>query len=91
MKWCCSAFEGWYSQAGHRGVGMLAGKSSEGDPEFFIQFRAIEDGEELTVGLPNAILIQTQLGIRYCPWCGRELEQWYRDYLSELDRPELKT
>ena len=90
MRWCCTVFEGWYSQAGERGLGVLAGITPDNEPEFLIQFRAIGDGERLSVSSPEAILTETQIGILYCPWCGRKLEQWYRRDLAELDRPNLK-
>jgi hypothetical protein len=35
MKWCCTAFEGWYGQAGERGIGILIGRDSTEIPEFY--------------------------------------------------------
>jgi hypothetical protein len=90
MKWCCPVYGGWYGEAGGRGLGILTGRTADGEPEFLLQFRAIEDGEELSTQFETPVLFATQIGILYCPWCGRKLEKWYRKNLDELNRPKLK-
>jgi hypothetical protein len=47
---------------------------------------------------PNAIVPVTEtplsviaeIYIRYCPWCGSDLEKKYKKAYQELDRSELK-
>lgn len=90
MEWCCLAFEGWYGQAGERGIGILIGRDSEGYPQFTLQYRAVERGLEKSVvaEVPTSIVLDVQL--QYCPWCGRRLGKWYSKHIDALYRPDFK-
>jgi hypothetical protein len=90
MKWCCSPFEGWYGHAGQRGAAILIGRDSTGAPSFTLQYRAIEQGDEKLVTSEKPISVVTELGLQYCPWCGRDLERWYGPNVDKLFRPYLK-
>jgi hypothetical protein len=50
MKWCCLTFKSWYGAAGERGLAVLVGRNSNGEPEVLIQHRAIDRGVQ---SLPN--------------------------------------
>jgi len=89
MKWCCYPFEGWYGEAGRRGVGILVGRDSTGKPKFTLQYRAIDQGDERLIISEKPISPVVEVGLQFCPWCGRDLERWYAAHVDELYRPSL--
>lgn len=95
MKWCCPGFKGNYDEAGQRGVGILIGLDFQGRPEFTLQYRSVDKGNEQSVTSATANLefplsSVVDVGMQYCPWCGRNLEKWYGDVAGALYRPDLK-
>jgi hypothetical protein len=95
VKWCCPGFEGHYGEAGENGGGILVGLDFEGRPEFTLQFRAVDKEYEQSVSsaiasLEPSIVLVVDIGMRYCPWCGRDLEKWYSGVADLLYRPGLK-
>lgn len=90
MKWCCPQFAGWYDNAGQRGISILIGRDSSGMPEFLMQYRAVNAGEDLLLSSKAPVLSVTEVGLLYCPWCGRKLDKWYERYIDDLYRPDLK-
>ena len=90
MKWCCPGFEGFYGLAGERGAGILIGRDSTGEPEFTLQFRAVNHGDELSIDSTSLVSRVVDVGMQYCPWCGRKLDKWYGKYVDELHRPGFK-
>jgi len=93
MKWCCLGFEANYGNAGQRGMSILVGRNYEGRPEFTLQFRTVDKGNEQFISSSNEtipISLVEDVGMCYCPWCGRDLEKWYGDYVDSLYRPDLK-
>ena len=87
MRWCCGAFQTWFENAGHRGLGVFF-VNDPLKPMFIIQWRAVE-GEATGLSFPGSIDLVTQTGLQFCPWCGRQLLSWYKKVLKELERPEL--
>ena len=95
IKWCCLGFEGNYYEAGQRSIGILVGVDSEGRPEFTLQYRAVGKGIEQSVIAKTAnveapISWVVDVRMRYCPWCGCDLEKWYGEVAPALFRPDLK-
>lgn len=95
MKWCCPGFHGSYDEAGHRGGGVLVGRDFQGRPEFTLQYRAVDKEQEQSVSsaiasLEPPIALVVDIGMRYCPWCGCDLETWYGEAADSLYRPDLK-
>jgi hypothetical protein len=90
MKWCCPGFEWHYSNAANRGVAILVGSDSRGEPAFTLQYRAVEKGSEELVSSANPISLVIDVGMQYCPWCGKHLATCYGKYVNELYRPSLK-
>lgn len=78
--------------ASRRGAAILIGRDSLGRPEFTLQFRAVDKGKETTLSGDETIPISLveDVGMRFCPWCGRDLEEWYGDFVDDLYRPDLK-
>lgn len=89
MKWCCSVFQGWYENGGQRGMAIAAKHTGQNTIKFFLQSRAIDGGVSKLPITDFPISVITQLGIDYCPWCGRELQRWYGKYSIQLATPHL--
>ena len=90
MKWCCMGFEAGYEAAGQRGSAILVGRDSLGAPEFTLQFRAVDRGQEGSVKSESPISLITDVRFVFCPWCGRNAEQFYGGSVDALFRPDLK-
>jgi hypothetical protein len=93
INWCCIGFKGNYNEAGQRGLGVLISRDYEGRPEFTLQFRTVDKGNEQFISssemaIPFSTVVDVR--IRFCPWCGRDLETWYGDAVDDLYRPDLK-
>ncbi len=89
MKWCCMGFEGHVSSAGSRGSAIFASSRDGQEPDFILQFRATDPGSQIQK-TDSMVSLITDLHIQFCPWCGVNLKQWYRDTFREFDRPELQ-
>ena len=95
IKWCCIGFEANYNIAGQRGSAVLVDRDFQGTPQFTLQFRAVDKGNEQSVSSATAALqipisLVVDVGMLYCPWCGGDLEKWYADLADTLYRPDLK-
>jgi hypothetical protein len=90
MKWCCVGFEAGYQAGGERSIAVLIDEDVDGRPEFFLQARMFDIGNEppMNVSVPMSLAIQT--GLRFCPWCGIQLKKWYGPYARTLKRPVLR-
>jgi len=89
MKWCCKVFEGWFQEAGSRGLAVFVSALDGTEPAFILQFRASEPG----VPAPHTdspLSVVSDVQIQFCPWCGARLASHYRDTYRELDRSDLK-
>jgi hypothetical protein len=88
MQWCCKVFEGWFQQAGQRGLAVFA--STEGShPAFILQFRALSPGKSLS-HTESPVSLVSDVQIQFCPWCGANLEKTYVKNIRDLDRSELR-
>jgi hypothetical protein len=95
ITWCCPGFEGHYGEGGRRSSAVLVGRDSNGRAQFTLQFRAVDKGDEQSVTSATAALtipmsLVVDVGMQYCPWCGRDLEKWYGDIADDLYRTDLK-
>jgi hypothetical protein len=91
VRWCCTAFENHYLDAGHRSIAVLVDRNSAGKAEFILQSRAFSKNEEPdALNIAVAMSRVTETGMNYCPWCGVPLDRWYRKQVDELVRPGLK-
>jgi hypothetical protein len=89
MKWCCGVFEGWFQQAGKRGLGVFLSTNEGFAPAFILQYRAMEP--EIPVPFTKSPLSSVlDVHIHFCPWCGADLSKTYRNSFRELDRSELR-
>lgn len=92
-EWCCSLFRDYYGEAGRgTGFGLLISTSSEGLPVFKMQHRAVDKNpQEIKLPIGTRLALLSEVGILYCPWCGRDLRRHYRDSAAKLSRPELES
>jgi hypothetical protein len=90
MKWCCLGFQSHYEAAGQQGHAILIGRDSMGKPEITMQYRAIDAGKELLIESEIPIATVMDIRIVFCPWCGRNGEEWYGDEVDSLYREGLK-
>jgi len=76
MKWCCVGFKANYETAGQRGVSCLIGRDSLSTPDFVLQVRAVDIGNESHIqsDAPTSIIIDIRT--IFCPWCGVKLEKF---------------
>jgi hypothetical protein len=85
-------FEGNYKNAGERGVSVLAQKEHMGiaEPRFFIQVRSVSANDQPRLRLEPAdipVSLVTEIGMRFCPWCGVNLGNFYGKDIASLHRP----
>lgn len=90
MKWCCQTFEYYYGEAGSRGFAALVERDSQGRPFCLLQHRAVEPEAMGSVRSEVLTSLVSEAPIRYCPWCGRDLEKWYGKDVEALSRPGLR-
>ncbi len=89
MKWCCEVFQGWFEEAGKRGLGVFVATEGDSDPAFILQYRALDrDAPVPYTAFPLSSV--SEVHIRFCPWCGANLRKSYRRSFGELDRSELR-
>jgi hypothetical protein len=63
-----------------------------GKPRFVLQFRMADADKEASVIFPTTsvpISRVGEMGLVYCPWCGRKLAERYVGAVKVLSRPEL--
>ena len=89
MEFCCGAFKANHEMSGSRGFGVFATEFDEGDFYFIIQHRAMEPGSDPPPFTATPLSLVSEMYILYCPWCGTNLKEFYRN-ASALKRPDLK-
>jgi hypothetical protein len=89
IRWCCAGMQALHENFGLRGFGGLF-RRDLGINRFLLQFRALDDGQ-LLGGLPPSdvpVSLAGETGMWFCPWCGSELEKFYRDQLEMFPKHE---
>ena len=88
--WCCHLFQDLYERAGQRGFGAIVKKTSTGPIFFVLQFRAVDKGSEPSVSKsPVPVWMVSEMALHYCPCCGINLDDYYRDRMESLYRAGL--
>lgn len=81
---CCSGFENLVSCAGDRGNAIVAWLNHNGEPRFFIQSRGFSFGDEEKlsgIDIEVKINVSAEIGIRHCPFCGKQLQEMANENL----------
>jgi len=93
MKWCCDGFKQAYDDRYDRTIYVYPSPPKPEydfpDAFFWIAMRCIEQKElaKGPIGVTRkdlAITIATQRPIKYCPWCGRNLREFYGSNPTQL-------
>ncbi|TWT61735.1 hypothetical protein Pan54_24720 [Rubinisphaera italica] len=96
MEYCCTGFRNMLACAGERGNAVVVWVDSGGELRFLHQSRgvAFEDESKLKPAEMDVVInISAEVGMRYCPTCGRLLEKLvveHRDFYSNLAKEHEK-
>lgn len=85
--WCCPGFKSAIQNAGNRGFGVFVDDTAE-PVMFVLQYRALDPGAPVPK-YDGPMGIISNIGIRFCPWCGKDLLKAYRRQLKQLAREDL--
>jgi len=78
-NYCCSLLEEKMHEAGRRGFAIIP-STYNNTFSFFLQFRSVDFKKNKEVS--NSF---GQMGITYCPWCGKKFKQSInKEKLNEL-------
>ena len=86
--YCCTPFENMIVDAGNSGISIVL-RQSEGLTFFCIQARACDDIEKYiseNQGQKKGtqkIRLVTEIGIKFCPFCGCSLMHWLENHPTE--------
>lgn len=79
LAYCCKLFEEKLQSRGHGGLAIIPRRSQQIGLYFVIEFRAVAE-EQNAVPLNTGdvkIYLRSEQAIRFCPWCGKNLKQFY--------------
>ncbi|MEX2091564.1 MAG: hypothetical protein WD971_02750 [Pirellulales bacterium] len=86
VKFCCSIFRDKISIDECRGMTIVPHRHARFGPYFVLIFRAVasqDEGQLLNIGRLS-LTLKVDQAIRYCPWCGKKLDDHYREYFDKL-------
>jgi hypothetical protein len=93
MEWCCDPFRNGYDFRQERGLLVFAqprGAAAMSQPLFHIAFRALERNrqdalrEAIKGRMEGCMTLSCCIAIKFCPWCGVKLAEFYGDSWHEL-------
>jgi hypothetical protein len=87
VKWCCLGLEAATKGAGGRGFGVFVDDTPQ--PALFVLEHRALDPDAPAPAYEGRLSIVSQTGMRFCPWCGKELLKWYKNDLPKLVRKDL--
>ena len=89
---CCAGFKHHFDRAGTRGFGVFAVATLQSKSWFKIQYRCVDPGSgPISPNTNFPISLIEEVTLNFCPWCGRDLHQWYSRTWETLTRPDLQT
>lgn len=76
---CCFQFRNMLEWGGSRGLSIIVTDGSVESKKylFYIQMRATNADEQNTVPTNVPVALHMNLSIDFCPWCGKNLQQFY--------------
>ena len=83
---CCSIFEEKVRSEGRRGISIIPHKDPRFGIYFVLLYRALAPEDEGTqIEADGAtVTLAVKQAIGYCPWCGRNLKDFYKNSLNDL-------
>jgi len=81
-EWCCPEFQTRCYQPGRRehGLGILVLILSKAGIQFLLEYRRTDRS-------PSEPIAADGIKLKFCPWCGRNLADWYASGLPPFDPP----
>jgi hypothetical protein len=72
-----------HSHYGQRGFGALV-RRGDGAASFLLQCRVVDKGEESRLKGPDDLpmLLVSEMALRFCPWCGVDLQKYYKKQID---------
>lgn len=90
VRWCCPTLLDAWNSCGERGLGFFAATLSIGDVIFVLQFRSrdreAQQSQDPTGARTTLVL---DVPIRYCPFCGANLNSALGEHAKKLLRQDL--
>jgi len=93
MKWRCQGFQASYGHRHERGLFVYVLPPFTGaakDPSFHLGFRALERSRHASFSeavkgrMDGCMSLDVSTGMKYCPWCGVTLAEFYRKSWEDL-------
>ena len=80
QKWCCAEFQARCYQPGKRedGLGIVFVSSTKAGTRSHLEYRRPDRK-------PSDPIAADGIGLKFCPWCGRNLADWYASGLPPSD------
>jgi hypothetical protein len=81
-EWCCADFQARCYQVGKRedGLGIIFVFNTKIGTRFYLEYRRPDHQ-------PSDPIAADGIRLKFCPWCGRNLADWYGSGLPSFDRP----
>lgn len=83
MKYCCTGFLNLLSCVGQRGHAAVVWADSSGELRFLLQSRGLsfDDKSKLKPAPVDVVInLSAEIGMKYCPFCGRLLEELINEH-----------
>jgi hypothetical protein len=74
---CCPGFKNLVDNSGQRGPAAIVVWRAVNQPKFLLQSRGIAQEDEPAAqrtAIPLKINVSSTIGLQYCPFCGRQLQ-----------------
>jgi hypothetical protein len=88
-SFCCMGIEEFHKCAGSRGFGIFTKRFDDGEYQFMLQYRAMDNGASAPF-TKSPLSLVSEIPLKYCPWCGVNLNEFYKDKLGQMERSDLK-
>jgi hypothetical protein len=84
--WCCSFFEDGVMRRGQGGIAIAIASDENVGLGFIMESRAVNLGDEKQIRYQGdaKVYAKTAQGIKFCPWCGTSLQDFYASKRSVL-------
>ena len=100
MKWCCAGLEFAFNERHKRGLFVFCEPTHlEAGPTYWLGMRSVNIADKARLAeqlckvpssdRPVPITLVTWHRVKYCPWCGSQVERFYRKTYRALADPML--
>jgi hypothetical protein len=90
-RWCCELFKDAIEHYGERGIAIATGYDAKFGIHFALDFRAVKSSDEATFKNNGPVPFSLRMSqcIRFCPWCGAALRDFYADKAADLPLQDI--